>query len=127
VQGALPGRADALVGVGGPLCEVFSGLADPLPPVAAATVERRGWPFPCRIVIDGPRVSEITITSTCLIDDRPTYGVAVATSGGAFAAVVEIDVQTGSAVVELGHRDARWAMPLAEDELAAVVALGEAV
>jgi hypothetical protein len=67
------------------------------------------------------------ITSTSLIDDRPTYGVAVATSGGAFAAEVEIDAQTGSAVVELGHRDARWAMPLAEDELAAVAALAEAV
>jgi hypothetical protein len=45
VEDALPGRADALVGVGWPLCECSPVLRTRSRPVAAANDKRRGWPF----------------------------------------------------------------------------------
>jgi len=127
LAGALAERAEDLVGVGYPMCEVLIDLDYALPVVAAAHGERLGWPFPCRIAIDGPLVRALTITPTDLTDDRPAYAMAVATVRGDFAVEVEIDAHTGSATIELGHRDARFAMAPDECELAALARLGAAI
>jgi hypothetical protein len=78
-------------------------------------------------VIDGPMVRAVTVSATDLTDRRPAFGMVVATARGDLAAEVEIEVETGAAAVELGHRDAHWALEPHEGELAALSRLAGAV